>query len=134
MTLVPSSGEAPQSVLRSRILVIDDNEVLARSFARMLRMYDTEVENDPRKAVARIHAGERFDLILCDLRMPTMSGVEVLASIRAHFEGRPGMPNLVMMSGSDELTEGDVGAPVLIKPCAAADVRALIARLVESAR
>lgn len=132
--MVSLSGEDLQAAVRSRILVIDDNEVLARSFARMLRMYETLVENDPRNAVARIQSGERFDIILCDLRMPTMTGVEVLAWIRAHFEDRPGMPSVVLMSGSDELTEADVGIPVLMKPCAAADVRALVGRLVESSR
>ena len=73
-------------MLRPRILVIDDNVVLARSFARMLRNYETLVESDPRVAVARICGGEAFDIVMCDLRMPMMSGIEVLQAIRdSHY-------------------------------------------------
>ncbi|GEM_PF-6982667 len=104
--VIPMIREDIEVAVRPRILVIDDNEILARSFARMLRN--------------------------CDLRMPIMSGVEVLSAIRAHHAGRLGMPRIVMMSGGDELTEGDLGTPVLMKPCAAADVRAMVARLVET--
>ncbi len=130
--VIPMIREDIEVAVRPRILVIDDNEILARSFARMLRNYDTVIDNDPCHAVGRIRAGERFDVILCDLRMPFMSGVEVLSAIRAHYAGRLGMPRIVMMSGSDELTEGALGAPVLMKPCAAADVRAMVAGLVET--
>ncbi len=131
--VIPMIRETCEPATQSRVLVIDDNEILARSFARMLRSYDTVVENDPCNAVARIQSGERFDVIMCDLRMPIMSGLEVLRAIRAHFSGKPGQPRIVMMSGSDELAEGDLGTPVLMKPCAAADVRAMVNRLVESA-
>lgn len=133
MTAVtPLHDDATRSAVRPRILVIDDNALLARAFARMLSTYETIVEHDPGCAVARITAGERFDVIMCDLHMPNMSGLEVLAAIRAHYAGRPGMPRIVMMSGGDELSEGDLGTPVLTKPCSATSVRALVARLIES--
>jgi CheY-like chemotaxis protein len=118
-------------MLRPRVLVIDDNEVLARSFARMLHRYETLVENDPHVAVARICGGEAFDVVLCDLRMPGMNGLEVLRAIRAHFSSGGG-PQVIMMSGSDELSAAALDTPVLLKPCYSTEVRAMVNRLLES--
>jgi CheY-like chemotaxis protein len=118
-------------MMRPRILVIDDNTALARSFARMLRNYDTLVESDPRAAVARICGGEAFDIVMCDLRMPLMSGIEVLQAIRAHFSAGGG-PGVIMMSGGDELGGFELETPVLLKPCYSTEVRAIVNRLLES--
>jgi CheY-like chemotaxis protein len=123
----------PKLDVRARILVIDDNEILARSFARMLRTYDTSVESDPRAALARIRAGERFEIVMCDLKMPHLSGFEVLDEIRAHYAKRAGMPHVVMMSGSDDLCEEELATPVLPKPCTATEVRAMVTRLLDPA-
>ena len=120
-----------QPMVRPRILVIDDNVVLARGFARMLRNYDTLVESDPHAAVARICGGEVFDIVMCDLRMPLMSGIEVLQAIRAHFSSGGG-PGVIMMSGSDEFASLDLETPVLLKPCYSTEVRAIVNRLLES--
>jgi CheY-like chemotaxis protein len=38
---------------------------------------------DARDALARLSAGERFDLVLCDLMMPTLSGEEFQRRLRA---------------------------------------------------
>ena len=127
------TGGIPKLRIRPRILVIDDNEILARSFVRMLRNYDACVESDPRRALARIHAGEEFALVMCDLKMPGLSGLEVLADLRTCFAGRAGMPQMIMMSGSDELSEEDLGTPVLAKPCSATELRSLVTRLLEPA-
>ncbi|HEY0254313.1 MAG TPA: response regulator [Kofleriaceae bacterium] len=124
--------ESEQSAPRAKILVIDDNAVLARSFARMLRMHDTTVETDPVKAVQRLLAGEQFDVVMCDLRMPNMDGREVLKTIRNHFAGRTGMPHIIMMSGSDEISSDELDTPVLLKPCYSTEVRAMVNRLVDS--
>lgn len=123
-----------ESPPRAKVLVIDDNAVLARSFARMLRAYDTTVECDPKQAVARICAGEQYDVVMCDLRMPGMDGKEVLRAIRNHFAGRAGMPHIVMMSGSDELSADELDTPVLLKPCHSTEVRMMVNRLVDTAR
>jgi len=126
---IPLIPEQPR--LRPRILVIDDNVVLARSFARVLRNYETLVESDPRVAVARICGGEAFDIVMCDLRMPMMSGIEVLQAIREHFSSGGG-PDVIMMSGGDELSTFELETPVLLKPCYSTEVRAMVNRLLES--
>jgi CheY-like chemotaxis protein len=67
---------------RRRILVIDDEPMMARAVQRLLDgEHDVVVSSDPRGAVEQIRAGERFDAVLCDLMMPSMSGMEVHEAI-----------------------------------------------------
>ncbi len=62
---------------RGRILVVDDEALVGRSVRRILGgEHDVDCLTDPRKALARIEAGERFDVVFCDLMMPEMSGME----------------------------------------------------------
>jgi len=115
-----------------RVLVIDDDVVLARVIGRMLRTYDTTVETNPRAAIARIRGGEQFDVVLTDMRMPGMTGLDVLQAIRSHFADRAGMPHIIVMSGSDELSADELDTPVLLKPCFQIEVRTMVNRLLES--
>jgi CheY-like chemotaxis protein len=40
------------------------------------------MSTDPADVVGQVRAGLRFDVILCDLMMPTMSGIDVYEAIR----------------------------------------------------
>jgi CheY-like chemotaxis protein/anti-sigma regulatory factor (Ser/Thr protein kinase) len=67
-----------QAKLRGHVLVIDDNEVVARSIARTLdATHVVELTSDARDALAMLEAGPGFDVVVCDLRMPGMSGIEL---------------------------------------------------------
>jgi DNA-binding NtrC family response regulator len=62
---------------RARVLVIDDDEKLGKMVARMLApQHDAVVLTRAKTALDHIAAGERFDLILCDLTLPGMSGMD----------------------------------------------------------
>jgi DNA-binding response OmpR family regulator len=64
-------------VHRARLLVIDDDPMLGNLVARMLASeHDALVLTSGREALARIGAGQRFELILCDLMMPELTGVD----------------------------------------------------------
>jgi CheY-like chemotaxis protein len=73
----------PEPVKRGRILVIDDEPIVCFSLERLL---STEAEvvalTSARKALALIVAGERFDMILCDLMMPEMDAPVLFEEIR----------------------------------------------------
>ncbi|MFP2932591.1 two-component regulator propeller domain-containing protein, partial [Pyxidicoccus sp. 3LG] len=60
---------------RARLLVLDDEPLVARGMARLLSAECTaESTSSARDALARLSQGERFDLLLCDVMMPEMSG------------------------------------------------------------
>jgi nitrogen-specific signal transduction histidine kinase/CheY-like chemotaxis protein len=62
---------------RGRILVVDDEPIVATAVARTLSAdHDVETEHLSSRALERIKNGERFDVILCDVMMPNVSGVD----------------------------------------------------------
>jgi PAS domain S-box-containing protein len=72
---VPMIGAA---VRRGRVLVVDDEESLAQAIRRYLTTdHDVDAASNGREALDRIVAGERYDVILCDLMMPQMTGMEL---------------------------------------------------------
>jgi len=70
----PASSSARR---RGRILVVDDEPLVAKVVSRSLAS-DHEVIGLERsaEALALVRGGERFDVILCDLMMPEMSGID----------------------------------------------------------
>jgi CheY-like chemotaxis protein len=64
----------------ARILVIDDDVMLCRAVKRMLAPHEVVAVHAGAEALAEV-AGSRFDVILCDIMMPEMSGPEVYQQI-----------------------------------------------------
>ncbi len=65
-----------------RILIIDDDEQVARSLAILFEGSDITVLTSGREAVEQLSAGARFDWIFCDLMMPDLSGMDVYEQAR----------------------------------------------------
>lgn len=64
--------------IRAKILIIDDEPLVVAALRRVLgREYDVAGETSGRVALARLQSGETFDLVLCDLMMPDMTGMDV---------------------------------------------------------
>ena len=61
---------------KAKILVVDDEPQIGRVIAATLRAHDVEAVISAVDALARLRAGERFDLIICDLMMPQMTGMD----------------------------------------------------------
>lgn len=60
-----------------RVLVIDDEPLLGAAVQRALsRENEVVVASDAAGALRRLQAGERYDVVLCDLMMPAMDGIE----------------------------------------------------------
>jgi len=114
-----------------RILVIDDDAIVARGLERALRdSHDVEVANHAAHALDAIRKGERYDVILCDVMMPGMTGREVYDRIRT---GHPGLERrIVLVTGGafvPRLAEflESVDNPKLLKPFTEDQVLAAIA-------
>jgi len=70
--------EIPVAGRRGRILVVDDEVFVVRSVRRVLsKNHDVMTVLAAGDALALCVGGERFDLIICDLMMPNMSGMEL---------------------------------------------------------
>jgi CheY-like chemotaxis protein len=63
--------------------VVDDEPMIVRAIQRLLEgEHEVSPSTDPIAVVEQVRAGLRFDVILCDLMMPTMSGIDVYDAIR----------------------------------------------------
>jgi PAS domain S-box-containing protein len=73
----------PPPVRRSRILVVDDEALVVRAVARILSpQHDVVARTSARVALEEIASGSNgFDLVLCDLMMPDMTGMELHARL-----------------------------------------------------
>jgi CheY-like chemotaxis protein len=73
----PPPPLAAHASRRGQILVIDDDEMVATTLTRVLSpSHDVAALIDVREALGRIAEGARFDVILCDLMMPSMTGAD----------------------------------------------------------
>jgi DNA-binding response OmpR family regulator len=66
----------------ARVLIVDDEEIARISLAEILRLegYDIRMASGGQAAVEALHA-ETFDAMILDLKMPGMSGIDVLKAI-----------------------------------------------------
>jgi DNA-binding response OmpR family regulator len=83
---------------RARVLLIEDDQKLRKVVARVLaRAYEVRVATETHEALALLAAGDRFDLILCDLMMPGVSGEDFHA--RVALIAREQADRVVFLSG-----------------------------------
>jgi PAS domain S-box-containing protein len=71
---VPPAAPLP----RGRVLLIDDEAQIRTVVMKLLAVHEVVAVSDAAAAVGLLEAGERFDVILCDLMLPGMSGVDFL--------------------------------------------------------
>ena len=103
----PEAGSAPaggphrvvESLAGLRVLIVDDEEAVRRPMARFLGRRGAQVDEAPdgAEALARLGA-QQPDVILVDLRMPRMSGVELYEQLE---ETRPELAARVLFLSGD---------------------------------
>jgi CheY-like chemotaxis protein len=123
--LVPAPGGE-----RLRVLIVDDEPLVARTFARALRnSHDVDVETSPARALERIEAGARYDLIVSDLTMPELDGMAFLLAAETLDVELAGRMLLVTGGTSVETWEAiaTYNLPTVEKPVEPSVLRRIVA-------
>ena len=81
-TIPPPIATARPLNRRGRVLVVDDEPMIAAAVQKTLgAQHDVTVSSSAADAHKRIAGGDRFDVILCDLMMPDMTGMDLHAEL-----------------------------------------------------
>ena len=134
----PSAGHSvmPRPI-RARILLIDDEPMIGAAIRRILaKEHDVVVLTSAREAADRIAAGERFDVILCDLMMPEMTGMDLHEALVASAPDQAERMRFVTGGTFTDRARRFVDERpdlVIQKPFRASQLRKLIAEMFESA-
>jgi CheY-like chemotaxis protein len=120
----------------TRILVVDDDRSVACSIAGLLEFegFDAVIAEDGRAGLAAVET-RAFDLVIVDVFMPGMDGLETIAALRRHRPGLPiiaisgFMPRHLALSAGDALASAvELGASrALHKPFRRPDILAAVA-------
>jgi CheY-like chemotaxis protein len=115
-----------------KVLVVDDSRLMHKMYEVMLREYVVVYASDGVEALGRLDEHPDVDLVLLDINMPNMDGLEFLA--RAGEDGR--LPSLRVIIVSTEGREEDTargieaGADAYItKPFQSEEIRKVIEQL-----
>jgi two-component system, NtrC family, sensor kinase len=78
------------TVVRERrlVLVVDDEPHVRKALERMLRQHELRFANGGPEALAMLQAEPEIEVVLCDLMMPDMSGMELYARVAQCMPGR----------------------------------------------
>jgi PAS domain S-box-containing protein len=121
-------GPVPAAARPARILVVDDDPEVRHVTASFLSGFGySETEAADGQAALGLIERDRFDLVVADLAMPGMSGVELAAEIR---ERAPELPVLILTGHADAVQIPE-GLPVLAKPFRSADLASRVSSLLE---
>ena len=90
------------SALR-KVLVVDDDPVVGKSYNRVLsnKGYVVTTAENAREALEQMSRDE-YDLVVTDIRMPGMSGLELAETVKAR---RPWTPVLIVTGYGDDADE-----------------------------
>jgi CheY-like chemotaxis protein len=126
---VPAAG-------RARILVVDDEPYVTRALQRSLSPeHEVATVNTARAALKLLEQGHRYDLILCDVMMPGMTGMDLYAELNRSTPDQA--QRVVFMTGGAFTPRAlsflqEVSNPKLSKPLDLRQLRALVGRSAQS--
>jgi two-component system, cell cycle sensor histidine kinase and response regulator CckA len=121
----------PEPESHASVLIVDDDPMVARALGRMLRGHEVALAIHGREALDLLMTGRHFDVILCDLMMPVMTGMELHAQLKDKLPHL--LRSIVFITGGAFTPSGrtfldDVPNESLEKPFDARDLRAVVQR------
>ncbi|MEO7037907.1 MAG: ATP-binding protein [Polyangiaceae bacterium] len=127
------SREANRKAGRAHVLIVDDEPALGLMLGRVLRNHVVTIVTSAHEALELIVSGAQFDVILSDLMMPLMSGVELYEELAKRFPDAA--ERLVFVTGGASTPAAKaflarVPNERIDKPFETKQVRALVERFV----
>ena len=93
-----------------KVLIVDDSKLLHRMFEMMLRQYPLVHAYDGREALDRLNEHKDVDLILLDINMPRMNGLEFLTAVKGNPEHKHIPVVIITTEGTEDDTERGLAA------------------------
>ncbi|MEZ5313311.1 MAG: ATP-binding protein [Thermoanaerobaculia bacterium] len=122
---VPSGGETA--------LLAEDEEAVRALLVEVLTElgYELLVAVDGREALAVAARAGRIDLLLSDIVMPHLGGIELAGRLRAE---RPGLPVVLLSGYADNLPDGagEAGMRLISKPVSVSNLTAVLRELLDA--
>jgi len=121
-----------------KILVVDDSITMVMSLKTTLTMNGFEVEtaSNGQQALDKLNAGCKPNLIITDINMPVMGGLELIPKLRA-MQGLKFIPILTLTTESDAAKRDEgkrAGATGwIVKPCSGDDLIRVIKKVLPGA-
>ena len=114
--------------LRKTVLIVEDDGDLRQAIVEVIedQGYACRHARNGIEAIAALDL-ERPDLLLADLVMPLMSGIDLLARLREHPSYRD-IPVIAMTGANDRMLGVKLNVPVLDKPIDLPLLRQMLAR------
>ena len=127
---VAPDSPAPQTESRKlRVLLVDDEELVRRTVVNGLEElgHRSQSATSGLEALRRLNAGMEIDLVILDLNMPGMDGIETLSRMRMI---RPKLPVLFATGHADDRIPGILkrfsNVRILMKPFALQDIKQVL--------
>ncbi len=126
--------------MESDLLVVDDSAAIRKILQRVLRQTGLPIGNiyeagDGQEALTLLESN-RVDLILSDINMPNMDGLQLLASVKASPELRH-IPVIMITTEGGATKVGEAGrlgaAGYVRKPFSADQIKERLASILEAA-
>jgi len=115
------------------VLIVDDEMGFVEALARRLTRRDVEIREacSGEEALNRLASDGDIEVVILDVKMPGMDGIETLAEIRRRFP----LVEVIMLTGHATVESGIEGMKkgafdYLMKPC---DIEVLLAKVNEAA-
>lgn len=131
MNSIPRTDAAPSPAVRGRILVVEDDQDTALFLRHVFEsrgQFEVTHTSDPAAALALV-VDEQWDLVVTDLELPGMNGLELVAALRRLV---PTLPVLIVTPHATGVHGIDY--PVLVKPLRVEELLATATALIGDAR
>lgn len=127
-----------QTSFQVNILIIEDEQHLAEAFQMMLiKLYEVQAVLTGKAGLEQLLSEKHFDIILCDLSLPDLSGMELYSTVKL---SKPGLEqNFMFLTGGAFTRQSQVflqsiSNPVLNKPILANELRDKVKEMVQAQR